>query len=264
MKNLADDDLILFFYGEAENSDEIRERLAASAELRARYEALQRVLSAVDALPVPERPPSYGAQVWARLQPRLAAPERRSWWPAFGGLNWAWGALAAATLLLLAAGFLAGRLWPRPAGEGVEMAGAPSAFSTGARERIFTETVATHLERSERLLVEVANTGPAGEELAAERAWAQDLLLANRIYRQSARQTGRSRLAAFLDELEPILLELAHTPAEPSAGEVDDLRQRIEDSSLLFKMRVVSSRLERQATRHHPDSKPDPNRRLTL
>jgi len=259
MKNLTDDDLILFFYGENENPGEIREQLAASPELQARFEALRRVLSAVDSLLVPERPPSYGAQVWARLQPRLA-PERRSWWPSFAGLNWAWGGLAAAALLLLAAGFLAGRLWPRqPAGEGEEVQMA-SALSPAARERILSGTVATHLERSERLLVEVANSEPAGAELAAERAWAQDLLLANRIYRQSARQTGRSRLAAFLDELEPILLELAHTPAEPSAGEMDELRRRIDDNSLLFKMRVVSGRLERQATRSHSD----PNKKLTL
>jgi len=109
--------------------------------------------------------------------------------------------------------------------------------------------VAEHLERSERLLVEVSND-EAGElvpERAAERAWARDLLAANRLYRQSTEEGGRPRLAALLDELEPFLLELAHAPEEAPAGEMDDLRQRIEDRALLFKVRVVSRRLENPA-----------------
>ena len=70
MKTYSDDDLVLLFYGESDDSVALREALAADPELRARYEALERVLAAVD-LPVPERPAAYGARLWARLQPRL-------------------------------------------------------------------------------------------------------------------------------------------------------------------------------------------------
>lgn len=230
MKLPDDDDLVLYFYGEAENPEEIARLLASSPELAARYETLKRVLAAVDALPVPERPESYGARVWAqisaRLEPRLA-PRRRAW-----SFSWdlRWALTGATAALLLAVGFLAGRLSPRPA--------APE----DGRERILLAAVAEHLERSERLLVEVSN-GDAGE-LEAERAWARDLLAANRLYRQSTEQGRNPRLAALLDELEPFLLELAHAPEETPAEELDDLRQRIDDRALLFKVRVVSHRLE--------------------
>jgi hypothetical protein len=247
MRQLRDDDLILYFYGEAENPEEIRALLANSAELRARYETLRRTLeTAAEALPIPERPDSYGAEVWERLRPNLKTPtlksklERlRSW---IAGSGWTLAGMAAAAVLLLAVGFLAGRLWPRPDGPRTLEASLP----TEARERILVRTVAAHLERSERLLTELANTATDGSvDVSAERQWAQDLLEANRLYRQSARQGGRPRLAALLDDLEPFLLELAHGPSEIPADEIADLRARIDEQALLFKMRIVSQRLER-------------------
>jgi len=73
MKPLDDDDLILYLYGESADPEEVREALESSPELRARCESLRLVLAAVDgALPVPERGEGYGAEVWARLAPRLA------------------------------------------------------------------------------------------------------------------------------------------------------------------------------------------------
>ncbi|HKV08474.1 MAG TPA: hypothetical protein VJ725_10065 [Thermoanaerobaculia bacterium] len=229
MKLPDDDDLVLYFYGEAENPEEIERLLAGSPELAARYETLKRVLAAVDALPVPERPESYGARVWARLRPQLEAPARRAWWPVRLDLRWA--LTGATAVLLLAVGFLAGRLSPRPV------------MPEEGRERILLAAVADHLDRSERLLMEVKNGDASG--LEAERAWARDLLAANRLYRQSAGQGRNPRLAALLDELEPFLLELAHAPeGEAPAEELDDLRQRIDDRALLFKVRVVSHRLE--------------------
>lgn len=233
MKTYSDDDLVLFFYGESDDPVAVREALAADPELRARYEALESVLSAVE-LPVPERPEGYGARVWARLQPRL---ERRSFWSGVFTPRLAWATAA----LLLVAGFVAGRFWPQ----------APQTLSQPARDRILAGAVAGHLESSERLLVEVANAG-AGEtgeslDLSAERAWAQDLLEANRLYRQSARHGGRKRLASLLDELEPFLLELAHATDESSPAEMQALRDRIDEQALLFKVRILGQRLERSA-----------------
>jgi hypothetical protein len=103
--------------------------------------------------------------------------------------------------------------------------------------------------------VEVANAEPPRSEtveMVAERRWAEDLLAANRLYRQSARQGGRPRLAALLDELEPMLLELAHAPDSLPAAELAILRQRIEERALLFKMRVVGQRLESRERRAGP------------
>jgi hypothetical protein len=232
MKHLEDDDLILYLYGEAEDPEAMRRQIEDSEELRARCETLRRVLAAVDddSLPVPERGEGYGAEVWKRLEPRLQRgrlipfPSRVS----RQAIGW-----AAAALILLAVGFGLGRL------------SRPAALPQEARDRILIATVANHLDRSERLLAEVSNSsGPA--DLSAERAWARDLLNANRLYRQSAQQAGRQRLAGVLDELEPFLLDLAHAPDEPSAEEIGALRERIAAQSLLFKVRVASHRLESQ------------------
>jgi hypothetical protein len=235
MKPLDDDDLILYLYGESADPEAVRRTLESSAELRARCESLRRTLAAVDgALPVPERGEGYGAEVWARLAPRLAREGRpggrllsfplRPRWQAAG-----W---AAAALVLLTLGFALGRLWPRPA-----------ALPPQARDRILLATVASHLERSERLLTEVSNA-PGSLDLAAERGWARDLLAANRLYRQSTRQAGRQRLAGLLDELEPFLLDLAHAPDGMPPEELAALRERIASQALLFKVRVASDRLE--------------------
>ncbi len=253
----SDDDLVLFYYGESERAAAIEALLAASPEAAARYAELRRVLDTVaEALPVPARPADYGAQVWRRVAPRL--PARRPGWgerlrsllaPAPGDGRRLLPLAAAA--LLLVVGFVAGRVWPPDAPAGGPD-GAPRlarTLSSGGRDQILLASVAGHLESSERLLVELNNVEPerrSGEvELAAERRWAQELLGANRLYRQSAEQGGRPRLAALLDELEPLLLELAHTPEELPAAELDSLRARIEARALLFKTRIVAERLER-------------------
>jgi hypothetical protein len=233
---LDDDDMILYHYGESDDPEAIRRRIEASEELRARYETLRRVLDSVDdAVPIPERGADYGAEVWARLAPRLTQerqpgrvlPYRRILSrlrrPAVG-----W---AAAALILLAVGFGLGRL------------SQPAALPQQARDRILLATVAAHLDRSERLLMEVSN-GSDAVDLSAESAWARDLLAANRLYRQSAQQAGRQRLAGLLDEIEPFLLDLAHAPEELPGEEIQDLRERIAAQSLLFKVRVASNRLD--------------------
>ena len=238
--SLDDDDMILYLYGEAEDPEAIQREIDASPELRERYETLRRVLRAVDdAVPVPERGEGYGAEVWARLQPRLAQERRpgrvvpfRSPFPS--RFRWQAAVWAAAALVLLAVGFGLGRL------------STPEALPAQARDRILTATVAAHLDRSERLLTEVANDSGGTVDLSAESAWARDLLAANRLYRQSARQAGKQRLAGVLDEIEPFLLDLAHASADPSAEEIEALRDRIASQALLFKVRVASNALETQ------------------
>jgi hypothetical protein len=246
---MSDDTMILYFYGEAEDPEAIRALLAESAELRERYEILCRTLEAArEGLPVPERPDSFGADMWARIEPRLSeatpsddrvlpfpVPSRRA--------RWTWAGLAAAAVLLLVMGFLAGRSW-RPAADAPRVA-EETGLSAAARQRILVRAVAMHLERSERLFTELENAPAEGPvDLSAERQWAEDLLTANRLYRQSSRQGGRPGLASLLDELEPFLLELSHAPTEIPADDLADFRARLEEQTLLFKMRIVSRRID--------------------
>ncbi len=247
MQDLHDDELILYYYGEARDADGVRRRLEASPAAAERYAELCRVLELVESQPVPEPWDDYGARVWRRLEPRLAErPARRG----VVGLLGAWLAprrlaAAASVAALVAVAFVAGRFWPAD-GDGV--AGPPRVAELPAegRERILLVSVGEHLERSEMLLVELANA-PSGDgaDLAGELRRAEELLPFNRLYRQAARRSGQAAVAEVLDELERLLLELAHG-GDLSAAELDELRRQIESGGNLFRVQVVGSRVERE------------------
>ena len=159
---------------------------------------------------------------------------------------------AAAAVLLLAVGYLAGRLATD------QQPARPPVLSADARQRLLAETLAEHLERSQRLFTELANASPdETAALAGEQRAAQELLSANRLYRTAAERGGREGVAALLDEMEPVLLELAHLPAEPQAADLEFLRRRIDAQGLLFKTRVASELLTRSL---RPDSTTPPTR----
>ena len=146
---------------------------------------------------------------------------------------------AAAAVLLLAVGYVAGRLAPN-------VAPAPPTLSADSRQRLLAETLAEHLERSQRLFTELTNASPEQTaSLAGEQRAAEELLSANRLYRTAAENGGREGVAALLNEMEPVLLELAHLPAEPQPADLEFLRRRIDAQGLLFKTRVASELLTR-------------------
>lgn len=100
------------------------------------------------------------------------------------------------------------------------------------------------------VLVELANAGaPAAGKLdiSYEQETAEDLLESNRLYRQTAARNGDVATAGLLDDLERVLLEIAHSPAEVSARQLEELRRQIEDRGILFKVRVFGSRAEQSS-----------------
>ena len=239
MKKIRDEDLILYYYGEAPAASTIRRQLATSAELRERYEAMRRTLDAIDEPAMPGRAEAYGARIWHRLEPRLEtgrADWTSRWWRP--SRRWGW---AAAVLVLLVAAFLAGRLAPR-AGE-VARAGLPA----DGRERILLMSVAGHLERSEVLLLELVNTQENGEvDLSVERQMATELGRESRLYRLAAQQAGKADIAALLEQLETVLLEISHAPESMPSADLGALRVWLADGDVLFKVRVLGSRLRQE------------------
>jgi hypothetical protein len=124
------------------------------------------------------------------------------------------------------------------------------------RERVVLAALGDHLDRSERTLVQLVNADGGGDvDISGEQAWARDLLDANRLYRQSAR-TASPALSQILDELEPVLLDIVHSPSRLSGDEFQALRSRIEDRSLVFKLRVSGADVRaRQKTLLHSGEK---------
>jgi len=64
--------------------------------------------------------------------------------------------------------------------------------------------------------------------IATEQRRAEDLLQENRLYRQTALQEGDTGLASVLDELERVLLDVAHSPEQvtPCAARSDPEKDR--------------------------------------
>jgi len=232
MRHLTEDQLVLYHYGESADAATVGQHLRDCASCHASYQSLRDVLAAVDAVPVPERPETYEEMVWSRL--RRSMPRRA---PA-GFFEWPRWAVAAAMGALLVAAFLAGRFWPRPA--------APITATAGqARERILLVAVGDHLERSQMVLVELVNAkGNGSVDITNEQHRAEDLLDENRLYRQTAAGIGEAGLASVLDDLERVLLEVAHSPSRLSSQELGEIRRRIESEGILFKIRVIGSKVQ--------------------
>jgi hypothetical protein len=221
------DDLVLHYYGESPRPAALDGHLADCAECRRSWDELARTLAAVtDETLSAGGIPQFGAaevdRAWQRLAPRLAVERRRAWRPRV------LLPLAMAASLILA--FVLGRHSATPP--------PPTAASQGP-ERVLLVAVGDHLERSERLLVELANAGPdTAAEGTKRQQQAEELVGANRLYRQAAARAGEPGMASVLEELERLLIEVAHQPSL-TPTDVKELKRRIEFLGLLFKVRVL-------------------------
>jgi len=248
--HLTEDELILHYYGELEPaaSANASVHLRECAACHATFTTLQRVLAAVDAAPPIEVAEGFERQVWARLQPDLDRGPRKNWlsWFVLSPARLAW---VAGIVMLVAASFFAGRVSQRPVAVPAQAANTekPTATSNGLRERILLSDLGEHLDRSQLMLVDLVSADPADKtDLAAERARAEELVADNRLYRQTAAANGNAALAAVLDDLEQVLVDVAASPDTMTVADLDSVRKRIEDKGMLLKVRVLSSEVQRQ------------------
>jgi hypothetical protein len=230
-------------------------------ECKTELDRIDAVLAALDAMPVPDPGEDYGERVWLQIAPRL--PEKRARW-------WQWGvrrdvtagwlqprrlATLSAMAALVIAAFIVGRVTKAPV--------APPAMAADAgvvRERVLVMAVGEHLGKSEMVLVELtnalpgrgANGGAKQVDISTEQRRAENLLEENRLYRQTALEQGDAGLAGVLDELERVLLDVAHSPKEVSAAELETIQQRIAAKGILFKVRVVGQELQQREMSAQP------------
>ena len=130
-------------------------------------------------------------------------------------------------------------------GAGGDAAGGTAEATSQLRERLLLVDLSDHLDRSQRVLVELVSAeDERGASLAGERERAEQLVSANRLYRDTAAANGDASIVDLLDQLERVLVEVAASPSAGSASELGEVRRRIESGSLLFKVRVVSSDLQ--------------------
>jgi len=245
MTHLAEEDMVMHYYGEADGLGLAGAHLAECEECRRTFDELSRTLQAMAAIEVPERDDAYGAQVWSRIQPRLAGPEARSWSQQVSAFfTWPRLATAGALAVLLVAAYVAGRSSAPPQPE-AQRAGVPS---DAARERVLLAAVGSHLDRSRVVLTEIAHRNGGGTaDIAPEQATAADLAADNRLYRQAAASNGDAAVASVLEDLERVLVEIASSPNPASHDDLARWREQIQTKGLLFRVTVMGSRVrERQ------------------
>lgn len=240
MNHLNEEEMILKHYNEL-NDAGLEAHLAVCAECRAELQRLSAALARVPKVRVPALPDSYESKVWANLRDQL--PEKRQSWLAEMLRPQKW-AVAGVMAVMLVAAFVGGRIWqaknaPQPS---------PNVISDAGRDRIVSVSLDHHLERTQILLVEVLTAETKNkDDFADKQEQARDLLDSNRLYRASNTKTAKDPAVQHtLDELERVLVEIANSPQNVSQDDIDRLQRSIEQQGLLFKVRVIDSKLKEQ------------------
>jgi hypothetical protein len=255
MHHLTEDELVALAYAEDE-TDAVHQHLARCAECTTAYAAVCSDLDEMEFAAVPARDELHGKRVWESIADRLPeyqAPKRR--WFRTGTLGsmlgrmpgGLWGGLAlGACAGLLVFGFVAGRLWERKQSQPPQtIASNPAQHKQPAhpQERVVVVVLSDHLDRSERLLMELkhADAGNA-ETVSPLRDEARTLLAANRICRKNTKRDDDPDLAAALDRLDHLLAALANQPAGLDSVGIARLQEEMNSDGLLFEVRVLRSR----------------------
>ncbi len=238
MTHLTEEDIVLHYYGE-ETSLEAAEHLSTCSECRGEAERLERVLNLVR-IDYDEPGEDFEEQTWSRLRWRLRGEQgkgRRSW-----------GAVAAVAAVLIVA-VLSGLWLSRPQTvRPDQIADTPNVTApTPHRERVLVVVVNDHLDRTERVLLELTHLDAEGQVgVESEQRSADSLVGANRLYRRIAADRD-PKLRALLEEIEPILLEIARSSGTMEGEDLRALQRRIDETNLIFKLRVSGTRERNQS-----------------
>jgi hypothetical protein len=235
MTHLTEEDLILHYYGESADGGAAQAHLDACTDCRAALGSLVRVLNVMDTLPVPERAADYEARVWQRL---VGAGLRPPFWRR-NFIRWPAAGLALASVLVAVT--VIARPPAKPPVRQARTAVLP-------KEQILWLALGDYLDRSGIVLTELANASDGRKvDISAEQKRAAGLLTECRLYRQTAMRAEDQVIAEVLDELERVLVEVAHAPSRLDAAEADELRDRLRSEGVLFRIRVLSSTVRNQS-----------------
>ncbi len=259
MTHCTEDELVLYHYAESRRQADVERHLGACPSCAATYRAINLTLSMIVVPDVPDRGDRYGLEVWQRIRHQLPTQDAPWWLSWFRWERVATAGAAAVFCIVVAAAFIAGRIWPR--NEPAPRAAVHSAEAAGDVDaRVRLAAIGDHLERSERVLLDLTNgTSTHGEriDVSDAQAWAADLVDANRLFRQAASRAGDTMVATVLDDLERNLLDIVHGPSTLTPAQLEQLRVRLDAAALLFKVRVLHDELRER------ESAPAPLRKTT-
>jgi hypothetical protein len=238
MKHLSEDELIELYYGEGTSAANAHRE--ACRECSRKYAEFTRSLEEIRPVAVPQRSADYGEHVWETLRPQLIPYEKKTvrW---RGWARWRTAAMAVGCAMLLAAAFLGGRYWERNTTKTANVTDSPQ-----ATQRVVLVVLGDHLDRTERLLVQLEHSqSPDTTEDEQMQSEARELLASNRLYRVTASNSGDSELAGALDRLEGVLVEIANDP-NLTAADLRRVRKDMNTKGILFEIRVLQARNQDQ------------------
>jgi hypothetical protein len=238
MKHLSEEEQLDIYY--EEGSEAAKAHLKGCRECYAEYAKFKRSLDAIKPEDVPQRGPEYGDYVWQAMRPQLIPYEKKT----VGWSGWSWWKISTAALTCIAlatAAFIGGRYWEHSRRNQPEVAG-----NAQPQQRVVVVVLTDHLDRTERLLVQLNHADPEdGAENAQLQSEARELLASNRLYRVSASNEGDPALAGALDRLERVLVEVANDP-HLTAADLDRVRKDMNTNGILFEVRVLLARKPNQ------------------
>ena len=283
MKQWTKEDLILFYYGELDENQaqELGNALTGSSQLKQDYDEICGLLDGVIEQELPEpsehlnrrimanidelKSPALAAPV-AKQRPQLAAektvnrrlsgyftPDR---WGGLVSSLFAGPAFATASIAIafvMVGVFYLGRMSAEPidlmvvAQNDNPAAHDNYAFDEQESRRILLTNVSSHLETGERLLTLVSNSDENSKvDLQSRSQMIEEMIGFNRLYRRSAERSNDGTLVNVLQQMEIVLLELYHTDNGADEGELRGIRSRLDDSDLLFKLKVTNKKINRE------------------
>ena len=240
MSHLREEELIEYFYSRGEVGARGNRHVESCAECAEAYTALQADLEEMEFAEPPARDAGYGERIWESLAqslPAYAAPRRR--WLRSG--FWMGLSYAAACGLLVSSAFIAGTLWEK---NQTSSATAARPAPPAPKERVVLVVLGDHLDRSERLLVELKHADVDSADMVSPlREEAKSLLAANRVCLKSATQGDDPELKTALGDLNRLLDELAKQPEGLNSAAIARLQSEMNSDGLLFEVRVLRSRI---------------------
>ena len=241
MKHLDEDELVELYYGEGNSAADAH--VKACRECSAQYARFKKSLDAIDSASVPGRSADYGDRVWETLRPQLIPYQKktagwRSW------RHWRVAAMLVGCAMVLGIVFVSGRYWERITTKKTTLANNPQ-----AGQRVVLVVLTDHLDRTERLLVQLEHANSMDKTDDAQmQSEARELLASNRLYRVTASNAGDPELAGALDRLEGVLAEIANDP-NLNARDIERVRNDMNTKGMLFEIRVLRARSSDQKSR---------------
>jgi hypothetical protein len=79
-------------------------------------------------------------------------------------------------------------------------------------------------------------------EFAYERELSRELLARNRLLRRSAEQKNETREEQLLNQIEPLLLDIANTPEHSAPDEIRLIRERVRDQQIIAELQLYAGK----------------------